>query len=184
MAEFKESGLVFKFDEQWTVYQLDKEADYRKVSDKVPGTKCIDFIAFDRSSGVLLFIEAKGFRGYGSRASVQDRLIGRADDITIEIAQKVRDSLGVVLGGARNSTHLCDLWQECAKHMSVNGRVQVVAWLELDASTEVMLERAKANMSTRRKELRKRLLWLTSEVDILNTKSYSNELRGVQVVID
>lgn len=36
-------------------------------------------------------------------------------------------------------------------------------------------------MSTRRKELRKRLTWLTSDVDILNTRAYNNELEGMEV---
>ena len=30
MKELNESGLLFKFNDQWEVFQLDKEADYRE----------------------------------------------------------------------------------------------------------------------------------------------------------
>lgn len=108
MTQFNESGLTFIFDDYWDVYKLDDEIDYKKVCGKVPETKCIDFIAFCENESTLLFIEAKGFRGYGHQPSVQNRLTGKSDDITTEIAQKVRDSLAVIIGGARKSTHLAD----------------------------------------------------------------------------
>lgn len=55
-----------------------------------------------------------------------------------------------------------------------------VTWVELDISTENLLRRAKTNMSAKWKELRKRLTWLTSNVDILNTRAYNNELEGME----
>lgn len=70
MTKFNESGLIFTFDDGWDVYKLDAEIDYKKVCNKVPETKCIDFIAFCEEEGTLLFIEAKGFRGYGNQATV------------------------------------------------------------------------------------------------------------------
>ena len=36
-------------------------------------------------------------------------------------------------------------------------------------------------MSTRRNELRKRLTWLTSDVQILNIQNYHSELEGMEV---
>lgn len=43
--EFIESDLKFVFDEkQWDVItQFDSETDYKKVKDKLKGTKSIDF---------------------------------------------------------------------------------------------------------------------------------------------
>lgn len=106
MKEFKESGLVFRFDDRWEVYQLDEEADYRqKICKQIPETRCIDFIGFNDVDKILLFIEVKSFRGYGDKKNVQ-RLTGEKDDITVEIAQKVKDSLATIIGGARNSTNL------------------------------------------------------------------------------
>lgn len=183
MKEFKESGLVFKFDDNWDVYQLDEEADYRhKICKQIPETRCIDFIGFNKADKVLLFIEVKSFRGYGNKTNVQ-RLTGERDDLTVEIALKVKDSLATLIGGARNSTHLPVVWRNHVKHLIDNGNLKVIAWVELDVSTENLLKRAKINMSTKRKELRKRLIWLTSDVDILNTCAYSNKLEGMEVGI-
>lgn len=181
MKEFKESGLLFKFGDEWDVYQLDEEADYRqKICKQIPETRCIDFIGYHKAGKILLFIEVKGFRGYGNRTNIQ-RLTGEKDNITVEIAQKVKDSLAIIIGGARNSTNLPEVWKEHAEHLVENGSLKVIAWVELDVSTENLLRRAKTNMSIKRKELRKRLTWLTSDVDILNTNSYSGELKGVEV---
>ncbi|WP_270399364.1 hypothetical protein [Bacteroides nordii] len=94
MKEYKESGLLFRFTEQWEVYQLDLEPDYReKICRQVPETKCIDFIGFNQSKDILLFVEVKSFRGYGNRTNVQ-RLAGTNDDITVEIAQKSQGLFG------------------------------------------------------------------------------------------
>ncbi len=184
MKEFRESGLVFKFDERWDVYQLDEEADYReKICRQIPGTRCIDFIGFNKADNILLFIEVKGFRGYGDRRNVQ-RLTGENDDITLEIAQKVRDSLATIVGGARHSTHLPEVWKKYMAHLNKKGNLKVITWVELDVSTENLLQRAKTNMSVKRKELRKRLIWLTSDVDILNTCNYDNKLEGMEVSLD
>lgn len=181
MKRFEESGLVFEFDERWDVYQLDEEADYRqKICKQIPDTRCIDFIGYNRAKKLLLFIEVKGFRGYGTKRNVQ-RLSGEKDDITVEIAQKVKDSLAIIIGGARNSTNLPDVWKEHVQHLNKNGSLKVIAWVELDVSTDNMLRRAKTNMSIRRKELRKRLTWLTSDVDIMNVSANDDALEGVKV---
>ena len=98
MKEFKESGLLFRFSEKWDVYQLDTEADYRnKIAKQIPETRSIDFIGFNETEGTLLFVEVKSFRGYGDRKNMR-RLSGEEDDLTIEIAQKVRDSLATIIG--------------------------------------------------------------------------------------
>ena len=181
MKEFKESGLVFKFDNRWNVYQLDREADYRnKICKQIPETRSIDFIGFDEKSSTLLLMEAKSFRGYGDRRNVR-RLTGEDDDLTIEVVQKVRDSLATIIGGTRNSTHLSGIWVKYVRHIIRNGDLKIVAWVELDVSTERRLQRAKINMGTRREVLRKRLKWLTSDVQILNTRSYGNDVEGLVV---
>lgn len=181
MKEYNESGLLFRFSDQWEVYQLDKEADYReKICKQVPETKCIDFIGFNATRNILLFVEVKSFRGYGNRTNIQ-RLTGENDDITVEVAQKVRDSLATILGGARHSTNLPDKWKKYVDHLNKEKNLKVIAWVELDVSTTNLLKRANVNINTRRYELRKRLTWLTSDVHILNTKNYNNELEGIDV---
>lgn len=181
MKEFKESGLLFRFSDQWEVYQLDKEADYlKKICKKVPETKSIDFIGFNESQKVLLFVEVKSFRGYGNRTNRQ-RLTGENDDITVEVAQKVRDSLATIIGGARYSTNLPDKWKKYIDHLNKEKTLKVIAWVELDVSTTNLLQRANVKISTKRNELRTRLTWLTSDVQILNTQNYNNELEGMEV---
>ena len=59
--------------------------------------------------------------------------------------------------------------------------MKVIAWVELDVSIENLLARTKINMHTRRHELGKRLTWLTSDVQIMNTKKYDNETIGMEV---
>lgn len=184
MKEYKESGLIFKFDDQWEVYQLDKEADYRnKIGKQIPNTRSIDFIGFNATKNILLFVEVKGFRGYGNRTNVE-RLTGEHDDITSEIAQKVRDSLATIVGAARHSSNLPDTWKKYVDHINQNGDLKVIAWVELDVSTENLLLRAKTNIYTRKRDLRKRLTWLTSDVHVLNTRNYENELDGMEVRLD
>ena len=181
MKEFNESGLLFRFSDQWEVYQLDKEADYReKICKKVPETKSIDFIGFNDSKRLLLFVEVKAFRGYANRKNRQ-RLTGESDDISVEVAQKVRDSLATIVGGARHSTNMPDKWKKYIEHLNNEKDLKVIAWVELDVSTENLLKRANFKISIKRNELRKRLTWLTSDVQILNTKNYNNELEGMEV---
>lgn len=182
MREFDESGLTFRFDDRWDVYHLDEEADYRnRIAKMLPGTKCVDFVGYDKESRLLLLMEVKGFRGYGMQDSVRERLLGTTDDITVEIAQKVRDSLAVIVGGARNSTFLSEVWKRQMEHLGHGGTLKIIAWIEVDESTEVLLARAKVNMSTKRKMLRNRLKWLTSDVEILNVGRRRGELAGMEV---
>lgn len=103
------------------------------------------------------------------------------DDITVEIAQKVRDSLAILMGGARCSTNKANIWKEYVNHLNEGGQLKIVAWVELDVSTENLLQRAKVNIYTRKRELRKRLTGLTSDVQILNTRNYKNEVKGLHV---
>lgn len=183
MKEFRESGLHFRFDDRWDVCQLDTEADYRnKIARQIPETRSIDFIGFNETEKILLFVEVKSFRGYGNRKNMR-RLTGEEDDLTIEIAQKVRDSLATIIGGARHSTHLSDTWKKYISHLNQGEALKVIAWVELDVHTQTLLSRAKINMGTRRRELKKRLTWLTSDVQILNTRNYAHEIEGMEVTL-
>ena len=183
MKEFRESGLYFRFDGRWKVCQLDTEADYRnKIAKQIPGTRSIDFIGFNETEKILLFVEVKSFRGYGDRKNIR-RLTGEEDDLTIEIAQKVRDSLPTIMGGARHSTHLSDTWKKYISHLNQGKPLKVIAWVELDVHTQTLLSRAKINIGIKRQELRKRLTWLTSDVQVLNTRNYAHEIEGMEVAL-
>lgn len=108
-------------------------------------------------------------------------MTGENDDISVEVAQKVRDSLATIVGGARHSTNMPDKWKKYIEHLNNEKDLKVIAWVELDVSTANLLERANFKISIKRNELRKRLTWLTSDVQILNTQNYNNELEGMEV---
>lgn len=74
-------------------------------------------------------------------------------------------------------------WEKYVTHINKNNSLKIIAWVELDVSIENLLARAKVNIHTRRNELRKRLTWLTSDVQIMNTKKYDNEITGMEVYI-
>lgn len=74
-------------------------------------------------------------------------------------------------------------WKKFSGHIGNNGKLQIIAWLEIDTPTATMLDRAKVTMSVKRKELRKKLLWLTSDIDVLNTRSYQDEWKGIRVAV-
>lgn len=110
-----------------------------------------------------------------------DRLTGKNDDLTVEVAQKVRDSLATLIGGARNSTNLRESWKKYVQHLNENGLLKVIAWVELDRQTANQLKREKVNITTRRSALKNRLKWLTSKIQIINVNAYHNEIDGLKV---
>lgn len=89
--------------------------------------------------------------------------------------------MATIVGGARRSTNLSGVWRKYVNLLNKGKTLKVIAWVELDVSMENLLKRANVNINVRRNELRKRLTWLTSDVQILNTKNYNNELEGVEV---
>lgn len=170
--EFIESDLKFVFDEQqWDfITQFDIEKDYTKVKNSLSETKAIDFLGIQ--SNRLYLFEIKGFRGYGDQESVQKRLAKDAEDLTTEIAQKVRDTLACLLGGARNSTNQSDNWQKCCEIIAKNNhKLIVVAWIEEDIKNKIIEKRKKVKNSIRQDKLKQKLSWLTKHIFIVNTKT-------------
>lgn len=179
--EFIESGLKFVFDEkQWDIItQFDSETDYKKVKNNLEGTKSIDFLG--TTDDKIYFFEMKGFRGFQDQRSVQERLSDNAEDLTTEIAQKVRDTLACLLGGARNSTNKSDTWQKCCEIITEsNKRLIVIAWIEEDMPNETVKKRLKTKNTVRRDKLAKKLSWLTKRVLIMNSKT-GDEIPGLSV---
>ena len=179
--EFIESELRFVFDEnQWNIVtQFDGEKDYKKVKDHLKGTKAIDFLG--TTDNKIFFFEMKGFRGYQNQTSVKERLADNAEDLTTEIAQKVRDTLACLLAGARNSTNKSDAWQECCKIITESHKpLIIIAWIEEDTPNETMRKRLKVQNTVRRDKLAKKLSWLTKRVFIMNSKT-EEKMAGLSV---
>lgn len=179
---FSESGLKFEFDdEKWQIIeQFDVQTDYDKVKKKVQGTKSVDFIGIN-NDGAYLF-EIKGFRGYSNQQATRNRLADNAEDLTSEIAQKVRDTLSCLMAGSRNSTHHSGSWTTVSHAIMDNTKkLLVIAWVEEDILSEVRAKRQKSRGITRRDKLKSKLSWLTSRVDFMNVRTYNNEIDGLTI---
>lgn len=180
--EYSESGVQFDFDDsQWQfITQFDSEKDYEKVKNALEETKAVDFVGMkdDRT----YFFEIKGFRGYATQSSVKKRLANGAEDLTTEIAQKVRDTLSCLLGAVRNSTNSAASWKLLCKAISDNTKpLLIIAWIEEDTPNKTAVLRNKAKNQTRRDKLKTKLSWLSNQVLIMNVKEYDNNIEGLSV---
>lgn len=81
----QEQALAFSFPDAWTVWKYDATGYYTKnLRGFAGGTKGVDIVAFDASSGDLWLIEAKDYRNVRRTKAV---------DLFREVAMKVRDTL-------------------------------------------------------------------------------------------
>lgn len=179
---FIESGLKFEFDDKkWLIIeQFDIQTDYDKVKNKVQGTKSVDFIGINNDAAYLF--EVKGLRGYADQQATRDRLADNAEELTSEIAQKVRDTLSCLMAGARNSTNQNESWTTLSHAIMDNKKkLLVIAWVEEDSASKVIQKRLKSKGIARRDKLKSKLSWLTSRVDFTNVKAYSNEIDGLKI---
>jgi len=185
--EFKESRLKFFFNEQYwnNVIQFDEHPDYKKIKEALSGTKGVDFL------GVLgenvYFIEVKNFKDY--RIKNKERLKNIGEDLMIEVAQKVRDSLACIISGKLNSTRHKILWNNYLKKIINDNKViKVVLWLETDNIPNNInnirgknkQSRNTVSIATYKQKLQSKLKWLVptkANVTILNTGNYeTNDL--------
>jgi hypothetical protein len=176
---FQEGNLVFDFnDEFWNkeVVQFDEETDYKKVCNTLPSTKGVDFLGVLKNKSVV-FIEVKDFRGH--RIENKHRTEKGNDPLELEVAQKVKDSLCVLLSAARNSTHNKDFWQKCVQLIPhENATVRVILWLEEDlppSSSTVNEKRRKAKGGTRNQRLKQKLRWIKTRVFVYSKRTFQGD---------
>ncbi len=170
--DLEEGGLVFEFSDPWNVLKLDEHSDYRERIAKLEGTKAVDFLGI--LDEALYLIEVKDFRGH--RIENKDRLT--SGELSIEIGQKVRDSLACVVGAYRTSS-APETWTPFVRILSDKLKaVKVVLWVEHDLPDH-HLARRKAKASVETQVFKKKLNWLTSQVLVCNLAA--NTLSGVQV---
>ncbi len=171
MFEFIESKLLFKFNKnKWDkVILFDKHADYKKIKEKLEGSKGVDFIAI--ADNRICFIEVKNFKKH--RIENKKRLLEDGNTLMTEIAQKIRDSLACVIAANRNSTHDKFFWRKVVQILSnTNKRIDVILWLEEDKERVNTDERKKGKINTYRRTLKSKLKWLIStnaDVHVLNS---------------
>jgi len=185
---FEESNLRFTFqDDEWWVKQFDDKSNviYKKVADKLQGTKAVDFVGI-HNSDKLFFFEIKNFKGHTADSDTRVRLESQGEVLTTEIAQKVRDSLACILAGSRNATNDIEKWKQICKLISNNNPVRIIAWIEQDTPaytgrSNVQGKKVKVELSVRTSKLKNKLSWLTSRVFIESISGRQSEIKGLSI---
>jgi hypothetical protein len=181
MKIFTESNLNFSFDEKnWDILKYDEDPKYIEISNSLDGTKAIDFLGFFNTTTLVMF-EVKGFRGYGSQKSVNDRLAEGMDLLTTEVAQKVKDTVAAIVGISRNIQTRDTIWEKAAKQILQNKELMIIAWIEEDLNTKALKDRKKNEMSVRTDKLKNKLAWLTTNISIDNIKEQHFSFEGFTV---
>lgn len=167
---FEEGDLRFVFAEGWEVEKYDESHFYRKHLEKVPGTKAVDFLAF--SDEQALFLEVKDFRGH--RIENVSRISG--GDLVDEVAQKVRDTCAALVPRARKNDQ--DFHLRTCRLLNPNHLIRIILWLEEDRP---LSRRNKANRGILMKALKRKTVWLTSKVYVVD-RSQVAAVPGIEKV--
>ena len=174
---FQESKIEFHFsDEHWSdLLQFDKTVDYQNVSNSIPNTKGVDFTGIFQDR-VMVFIEVKNYR---NQSSDSIKLL-ESNSFLDKIAQKVRDSLSVILGRKRHSTHQEATFDTYINKIT-NKRFDIVVILRVEQNTRNP-ETLKNKMQHIRTILKGKLKWLTSRIYILDHNSANDhEIKGTLI---
>ena len=178
--EITESNLRFSFDEaHWRTIQYDAEKGFyrEKMLKSVPGTEAVDFIGIFQNRELVLF-EVKNFRGY--RIQNAPRLANGAEELTLEIARKVRDTMAGVMGGSRNDDREGEFWKNTASLLTNPKReIFIIAWVEENVPASLSIEEKKRIKTVRISKLKQKLHWLTPRVSFQNVGSNSLSFEGL-----
>lgn len=160
---FEEGTLAFTFDSEWdeSVVKFDEHRVYKKMADSLSGTKGVDFLGILNSE--IYLIEVKDFRGY--RIENKTRIAN--GDLSIEIGQKIRDTVACIVGSSRSSGNF-EVWQElCNILVDREKKVKVILWLEEDKPSR---RKSQVSQNVLRNDLKQKLKWLAAKVDVRNLK--------------
>ncbi len=98
MTDIVESGLVFRFPDDWTAKKYDDDTGFVARTCRIDGTKRVDIVAL--SPDRLLLIEVKDFRQHA--IANKDRMNIKAEDpLHMEMAKKVRDTFAFLVAAHR-----------------------------------------------------------------------------------
>jgi hypothetical protein len=169
----EEKPFLFDFDDAfWKIIQYDGPGELfrTRIEPQVYGSKAIDFLGIYEGKRLVLF-EIKAFKGHMSSKVVKQRLANGGEEISTEIAQKVRDSLAGVVSGGRSSTS--PFWTESLRLLATATKeVYVIAWIEQDPNLDSKwIARRKCANPLIRQTLQRKLNWLTKNQNIFVTSS-------------
>jgi hypothetical protein len=182
MTHIDEGRLRFTFDDNWSVERYDGDGDvtdgghsfYRNQVSRLPDTKAVDFIGILELEGGYL-IEVKDFRGY--RIPNKRRL--KSDELALEVAHKVRDTVAGLVGAWRNESNSTTLSNTGQLLFHKTKILRIVLWLEDDVSVDRGTWRERLNTLTTR--IQGYLGWLTRRVIVMSSSTYFNNPPGVRV---
>lgn len=166
-----EGDLEFDFDnDYWSqVIKFDVHVDYRKVTEKIPGTKGVDFTGI-LGQDTFVVIEVKDFRG--SRIENKQR----DEPLDLEVSKKFIGTLATIIGGNRTSTHGRNMWKDYLNLIRApTEEIKVILWLEEDSSNQPAnknLNLTKSHQSILNDSLRKRLVAFNCKTLVTNHKNY------------
>jgi hypothetical protein len=166
--KFEESNLRFIFDDaQWSVIKYDDHRNHANI--KIKEHKAIDFLALYNANTIVLF-EIKSFRKHRLDPETQLRMANGAEELTTEIAQKVRDSIAGIIGAGRNSDSVEHIkWRQISeKLIKAKTQVYVIAWVEEDMPNGYRKERYQAKSTVNMDKLKNKLKWLNVKVSVSN----------------
>lgn len=132
MPTITEGNLLFTFSETWSVSKLDEWSFYRNQFQSVcGGTKAIDILAIDLACSSCWQIEVKDYRQYPRTKAI---------DLAEEIAEKVRDSLALLVTASFNANDKHEKASACEAVCCT--RLRIVLHLEQPAKHSKLFPRA------------------------------------------
>jgi hypothetical protein len=160
----QESHLEFSFNaSHWWSIVYDKHPAHVKINQTE--AKAIDFLCLYTKHTLFLF-EVKNFKGH--RIENKDR------DLSLEIAQKVRDSIAGMVGFARNYANIEDEteWRAVLDILTKPKKeIYIIVWVEEDCFQN---NRQKIGRQNEQKKFKTKLNWLTNKVFVCNASDYAN----------
>jgi hypothetical protein len=183
MPDFTEGGIRFKFsDAVWSNVLFYDERDDQKRPilpelekiNRATGASSVEFIGILQAER-LVFMEVKDFRQH----RIENKARLSSNELAVEIAVKVKDTIAGIVGGARLSTHQRVLFKEFVRYLNSEKKIiEVVLWLEEDARglpSTILEKRNRAGNFNLSKQLKEKLNWLTHQVVVMNKKKNGYE---------
>ena len=173
-----EGNLQFDFGDSWTVMKYDGTGGYyrTKVQTHLEGTKAVDFLGL-QGSRPLVLLEVKDFR-VGVPGNVKMK------GLTKRVAEKARDTLAGILGGAHcSSPGEKSKFSRFLRVASSAGHPPRIIFLFEDLATPRRQDprKSKQKRDTLLKELKKMCGWITRDVAVVGLDDYADCLKGLTV---
>ncbi|HFA50104.1 MAG TPA: hypothetical protein ENJ95_13930 [Bacteroidetes bacterium] len=177
---FQEKNLQFDFDKNhWTyLLKFDGARDYKNASANLQNTKGVDISGILNKNSLVL-MEVKDYRGH--RIKNKPKFTDGQEALWLTTAHKFKDTISVIVGAARNSTHEKETFQSYLEFLKNEGRELVfILWLEQDTPLAKKNRKVKSDRQeyVLQQKLKRSLKWLTTKVKIIDksTNLFSKSL--------